>query len=100
MEKTATLNLRVNPVLKEQAEAILQQLDVPMSTAINMFLRQITLVGGIPFPVTLPMAPASIDMDRMTAEEIHAKLQQGLASAESGNVQDARQALDLLRERL
>ena len=100
MEKTATLNLRVNPALKEQAEAILQQLDVPMSTAINMFLRQVTLVGGIPFPVTLPAAPASIDMDQMTAEEIHAKLQRGLANAESGNVQDARQALQMLRERL
>ncbi len=100
MEKTATLNLRVNPALKEQAEAILQQLGVPMSTAVDMFLKQITLVGGIPFSVTLPMAPASIDMDRMTADEIHAKLQQGLANAESGNVQDARQALEMLRERL
>ena len=65
-----------------------------------MFFRQVTLVGGIPVPVTLPAAPASIDMDQMTADEIHAKLQRGLANAESGNVQDARQALQMLREKL
>lgn len=100
MEKTATLNLRVNPVLKEQAETVLRQLGIPMSTAIDMFLNQITLVGGIPFPVTLPKAPAAIDMDRMTSEEIHAKLQKGLEEMEQGRVQDARQAFEAFRSGL
>ena len=54
MEKTATLNLRVNPTVKEQAEMVLDRLGVPMSTAINMYLNQISLPGGIPFAVTLP----------------------------------------------
>ena len=96
MEKTATLNLRVNPALKEQAEDILRQLGVPMSTAVDMFLKQITLVGGIPFSVTLPKAPAAVNADLMTADEIHAKLQKGLREAEEGNVQNARQAFDSL----
>ena len=48
MEKTATLNLRVNPTVKEQAEMVLARLGVPMSTAINMYLNQISLTGGIP----------------------------------------------------
>ena len=52
MEKTATLNLRVNPAVKENAEAVLSKLGIPMSTAINMYLNQISLTGGIPFPVT------------------------------------------------
>ncbi len=51
MEKTATLNLRVNPAVKENAEAVLSKLGIPMSTAINMYLNQISLTGGIPFPV-------------------------------------------------
>lgn len=97
MEKSATLNLRVNPALKEQAEDILRQLGIPMSTAIDMFLNQITLVGGIPFSVTLPKAPASVNADRMTADEIHAKLQRGLADVEAGRAQDARQAFDAFR---
>lgn len=48
MEKTATLNLRVNPTVKERAEAVLSKLGVPMSTAIDMYLNQISLTGGIP----------------------------------------------------
>ena len=41
MEKSATLNLRVNPTLKSDAEKILSRLGIPMSTAVDMFLNQI-----------------------------------------------------------
>ena len=34
MEKTMTLNLRVNPTVKQQAEDVLKQLGIPMATAI------------------------------------------------------------------
>lgn len=100
MEKSATLNLRVNPDLKEQAEDILRQLGIPMSTAVDMFLNQITLVGGIPFSVTLPKAPASVNADMMTADEIHGKLRKGIESAEQGKVQDAKEAFGAFRENL
>ena len=100
MEKTATLNLRVNPALKEEAENILRQLGIPMSTAIDMFLNQITLVGGIPFPVTIPKMPASVNADRMTGEAIHPNLRRGLEQAETARTQDARQAFETFREGL
>ena len=58
MEKTATLNLRVNPEVKQRAEEVLKSLGMPMSTAIDIYLNQISLTGGIPFAVTLPKAPA------------------------------------------
>lgn len=54
MDKSATLNLRVNPTVKQRAEDVLAQLGIPMSTAIDMYLNQIFLTGGIPFAVTLP----------------------------------------------
>ena len=73
MEKTATLNLRVNPTVKERAEAVLSRLGVPMSTAIDMYLNQISLTAGIPFAVTLPKAPDSLNVDQMTDEEFHVK---------------------------
>ena len=38
MEKTMTLNLRVNPTVKQQAEDVLKQLGIPMATAIDMYL--------------------------------------------------------------
>ncbi len=40
------LNLRVNPTLKQDAESVLGRLGIPMSTAVDMFLNQIVLVGG------------------------------------------------------
>ena len=70
MEKTATLNLRVNPTVKERAEAVLSRLGVPMSTAIDMYLNQISLTGGIPFAVTLPKAPDSLNVDQMTDDNV------------------------------
>ena len=42
MGKTATLNLRVNPDVKENAERVLAQLGIPMATAIDMYLKQIS----------------------------------------------------------
>lgn len=97
MDKSATLNLRVNPTVKEQAENVLRQLGIPMSTAIDMFLNQVTLVKGIPFPVTLPQAPGTINADLMDAREIHARLQKGLEDAEQGRVKDARCAFEVFR---
>ena len=92
MEKTATLNLRVNPTVKARAEEVLAQLGVPMSTAIDMYLNQIYLTGGIPFTVTLPKAPERINTDFMTAAEIHEKLQKGYDDIAAGNTQDAEDA--------
>lgn len=98
MEKTATLNLRVNPTVKERAEEVLSRLGVPMSTAIDMYLNQISLTGGIPFAITLPKAPDTINADLMTAAELHTKLQKGYDDIAAGNVQNAANAFDRFRE--
>lgn len=98
MEKTATLNLRVNSTVKHRAEDVLKRLGIPMSTAIDMYLNQIFLTGGIPFAVTLPKAPASINADVMSADELHAKLQEGYDDMKAGRVQDAGAAFAKFRE--
>jgi addiction module RelB/DinJ family antitoxin len=95
MEKTATLNLRVNPIAKQRAENVLKQLGIPMSTAMDMYLNQIALVGGIPFPVTLPKAPLSVDADRMTDNELIEKLSRGIEDADAGRT---RRAEDVFHE--
>ena len=56
MEKTATLNLRVNPDVKREAEQVLNRLGIPMSVAVTMYLKRIALTHGIPFPLTIPSA--------------------------------------------
>lgn len=98
MEKTATLNLRVNPTLKKDAESVLGRLGVTMSTAVDMFLNQVVLTGGIPFAVTLPSALESIDMTKMSTEEIHDKIQKGYESYKAGRTQDASKAFEKFRE--
>jgi len=98
MGKTATLNLRVNPDVKESAESILSQLGIPMATAIDMYLKQISLVGGIPFALKLPKTANSVNADLMTTEQIHEKLDRGYADMEKGNTRDAASAFAKFRE--
>ena len=99
MGKTATLNIRVNPDVKENAESVLAQLGIPMATAIDMYLKQISLVGGIPFSIVLPKAANSVNADMMSATRIHQKLEKGYADIEKGNVEDAASAFVAFRER-
>ena len=54
MARTANVFARVEPDIKEQAERVLDQLGIPMSNAVGMFLRQIVLQKGIPFEMKLP----------------------------------------------
>ena len=98
MEKSMTLNLRVNPVVKQQAEEVLKQLGIPMATAIDMYLRQIKLTGGIPFAVTLPKAPAAVNADAMSADQLRMELMAGYDDLLTGNVQDAGEAFARFRD--
>lgn len=99
MEKTATLNLRVNPNVKEKAEKVLSQLGIPMSVAIDMFLNQISLVGGIPFSVVLPKENLSVNADAMSDEELLDKIEKGYSDFSNNNVQDAATAFNKFREK-
>ena len=92
MEKRASLNLRVNQIAKQRAEAVLKELGIPMATAMDMYLNQIYLVGGIPFSVTLPKNKYSANVDAMDMAAITAKLRDGVEDARRGNVRDAREA--------
>ena len=98
MEKTATLNIRVNPEDKKAAEAVLEQLGIPVSTAVTMFLKQVALTGGIPFSLQLPKAPVGLDANRMTGAEIRESLMKGIAEADDGLGVDASEAFRHLKE--
>ena len=98
MEKTATLNLRVNPEVKLQAENVLEQLGISMATAVDMFLRQISLTGGIPFAIALPDSPPGIDADTMSIEQLRAELIAGYDDMKDGNAEDASTAFARFRD--
>jgi DNA-damage-inducible protein J len=52
--KTTTIQTRVDPVVKHNAQIILKKLNISMSEAISIYLSQITLHKGIPFEIKLP----------------------------------------------
>ncbi|MBT4290708.1 type II toxin-antitoxin system RelB/DinJ family antitoxin [Candidatus Falkowbacteria bacterium] len=54
MEKSATIQARINLEVKREAQRILSQLHISMSEAIAMYLTQITLHQGIPFEIRIP----------------------------------------------
>ncbi|WP_353571985.1 type II toxin-antitoxin system RelB/DinJ family antitoxin [Candidatus Albibeggiatoa sp. nov. BB20] len=52
--KTAIINARVKPELKQDVEQILSQLGITTTQAVTMFFEQIKLKRGIPFDLVLP----------------------------------------------
>ena len=78
MSKTSNVFARVEPELKSQAEAVLSQIGLPMSNAITLFLKQVVLRHGVPFPLTLPQKPKGLE--EMTQEELFASLKEAMDS--------------------
>ena len=85
MARTANVFARVEPEIKEQAESVLDQLGIPMSNAVGMFLRQIVIQRGIPFEMKLP-AKRPPAMDELTKEQFDAELLKGMNEIENGQV--------------
>ena len=56
MSKTAMIRARMEPDLKEEAEAVLAQVGLSPTEAIRLFYRQVTLRQGLPFEVRVPNA--------------------------------------------
>lgn len=55
MTKSQTIQVRVRPEAKSDAESVLSALGMSMSEAINLFLHQVVLKRGLPFEVVLPV---------------------------------------------
>lgn len=77
--KDSTVSARVETNVKVEAEDILQNLGVPVSVVINSLYRQIIYRKGIPFSLTIPTEPITIDT--MTDAELDAKLSHSYAQA-------------------
>lgn len=96
--RSANVNARVEPDIKEQAEEILEKLGVSVSSFINMTYRQVILRNGIPFPVTMPSMPRT--QDTMTEEEFNSMMDHGLRQAKEGESLQVDQAFKRILETL
>jgi len=54
MPRTATIQARIDPKIKVQAQKILGELQISMSDAISMYLAQVALQKRIPFDLKIP----------------------------------------------
>jgi DNA-damage-inducible protein J len=88
MSRTANVFARIEPELKEQSENILDQLGIPMSNAIGLFLRQVVLQRGIPFEVKLPQQKP-VALASLSKEEFNIEIEKGYANIAAGKVRPA-----------
>ena len=51
---TVQTQIRIEEDVKKQAVELFNQLGIDMSSAVNMFLRQSIMRGGLPFSVEIP----------------------------------------------
>ncbi|HGC8494651.1 TPA: type II toxin-antitoxin system RelB/DinJ family antitoxin [Streptococcus agalactiae] len=51
---TVPTQIRIDETVKAQATSLFNDLGMDMSSAVNIFLRQCLLCGGLPFTVEVP----------------------------------------------
>ena len=54
MNRSTTIQARINPSTKKKAQKIFDKLNISMSEAISLFLTQVSLRNGIPFDIKIP----------------------------------------------
>lgn len=93
--KSANVTARIKPEIKEQAEAILERLGLPVSVVIDTLYRQIILTGGIPYSLTVPKVQT---LDQMRETQVSSMMQKGLDEANAGKGMDIETAFDAIGE--
>lgn len=83
MAKSANLNIRMQPEIKDEAEKILNVLGIPPSNAVDMFYRQIILNKGLPFDVKLPDVKL-VDISDISKDELNKMLMEGIKDLKDG----------------
>ena len=93
--KTAHVTARIQPNIKEQAEAILERLGIPVSVFIDMTYRQVIMRDGVPFSLDIPDKLAT--RDSITQAEFNTMMQTGLAQAKRNDSLSVDEAFNQLK---
>ena len=92
-------SVRMSTELKTQSEELYRALGMPLTTAIQVFLKKSLAVGGLPFELKVSPPPIP-NMATMTQAEFDSELQKGYDSAMADNLIDARRAHAELTDRM
>ena len=71
MHKLATINTRIEPVLKISAESILHRVGLTSAEAVRLFYKQVCLHKGLPFSVNIPNKATLEAMDDANKGKTH-----------------------------
>lgn len=71
MHKIATINARVEPKLKTEAETILHRVGLSAAEAVRLFYKQICFHKGLPFEVRIPNSKTVKAMQDVNARRTH-----------------------------
>lgn len=82
MANTINVNIRVDEELKRQAESLLADMGLNMTTAVNVFLRQVLRTGGIPFEITTKTDDFYNVANQRRLHESISRLEQGMGMKE------------------
>lgn len=93
--KSANVTARVQPEIKQQAEAVLDKIGLPVSVLIDTLYRQIIMTGGVPYSLIVPSLPTR---DRMTDAQFNAMMEKGYRQAKSGEGLPVDEAFAEIRE--
>ena len=78
-----TTSLKLDPTVKNEAQAIFAQLGLTLGEAVNLFLNQVRLNNGLPFELKIPNAMTQqvlkeaqegVNMETLTFEEQKAQM--------------------------
>ena len=83
--KTANVTARVQPEIKQKAEAILDQLGIPVSVLIDSLYRQIIMTNSIPYSFRITKLPTR---DGLSEEQFDQMMEKGLKQAKVGQGMD------------
>ena len=96
--KTANVMARVEPEVKNQAEAIMDQLGIPASVVINSLYKQIIMTKSIPFAFSIPKKSFMLDdMDQQAFDDM---METGYQQAITGKTKPLREAFNEIRKNL
>lgn len=90
---TSAINVQIDTKTKQEATAILSDLGLSMSTAINLFLKQVIKRDGLPFKVTNPKPNKELLEALQEGEQIIRDLESGKRKGYS-NIQDLIKSLE------
>ena len=96
--KDSTVSARIENSIKTEAEEILQKLGIPVSVLIDSLYRQVIFTRGIPFSLTIPTEPKTLDS--MTSDELNTKLQHSYEQSLAGEGRPYTEVFDELERSL